>query len=131
MVEEPKEVFKRTSEKRAGLTQEQAVRARIHVHKVLSGGKRTRVPPRILRIKNWGLIGGEWTPFGNWQAHLGKVVQAGPRRPELLVARKGDHDWPWTLCVDEFKDWDDQPVMMWARKRPTPRNRLGRKRRSR
>jgi hypothetical protein len=89
------------------------------------------IAPRILCIKNWGHIGGEWTPFGNWQAHLAQVVQAGPRKPELLVARKGDHDWPWTLPVAEFNDWDDQPVMMWARKRPTPRKRLGRKRRSR
>jgi len=82
--------------------------------------------PRILCIKNWGHIGGEWTPFGNWQAHLGQVVQTGPRKPELLVAREGDHDWPWTLPVGSFKDWDaleEKPIIMWRRKNPASRKR--------
>jgi len=88
--------------------------------------------PRILCIKNWGHIGGEWTPFGNCWAHLAKVVRDGPSEPELLVARKGDHDWPWTRLVDEYDDWDhDHTVIMWAREKPTPRKGLGRKRRSR
>jgi hypothetical protein len=89
------------------------------------------IAPRILCIKNWGLIESEWTSFGTWQAHLGQVVQAGPHKPELLVARKGDHDWPWTRPVTEFTDWDDQPVIMWARKKPTSRNQQVRKRKSR
>jgi hypothetical protein len=71
--------------------------------------------PRILCIKNWGHIGGEWTPFGNWQAHLGKAVQAGRVTPELLVAREGDHDWPWPVQVERFEDWDDRPVVMWRK----------------
>jgi hypothetical protein len=78
---------------------------------------RNGIAPRILCIKHWGHIGGEWTRFGIWQEHLGRVVQAGPSEPELLVARKGDHDWPWTLPVAEFNDWDDKPVVMWARKK--------------
>src|ERR1035437_1305710 len=89
------------------------------------------IAPRILCIKNWGHIGGEWTPFGNWQANLAQVVQAGPRKPELLVARKGDHDWPWTPRVDEVKGWDNQPVMMWARKTPTSQKQQVQKRKRR
>ena len=92
---------------------------------------RKRKAPRILCIKGWDHNGGAWTPFGNWQAHLGKVVQVGPRKPNLLVARKGDHDWPWTLPVAEFNDWDDRPVMMWARKKSVSRSQQGRKRKSR
>ena len=84
-----------------------------------------RKAPRILCIKNWGHIGGEWTSFGNWQAHLAQVVRDGPRKPELLIAREGDHDWPWTLRVDEFTDWDvleERHTMMWRREKPASRN---------
>ena len=90
-----------------------------------------RKAPRILCIKNRGDNAFRWTPFGKWQAHLGQVVQAGPRKPELLVARKGDHDWPWTLPVAEFNDWDDRPVVMWARKKPKSREQQVRKLKSR
>jgi len=80
-----------------------------------------RKAPRILCIKtrcqNWD----GWTRFGDWQAHLAKAVQDGPRKPRWLVAREGKHDWPWTLLVDRFEDWDfradEPPVMMWARSR--------------
>src|ERR1035437_437287 len=75
--------------------------------------------PRILCIKNWGHIGGEWTPFGNWQAHLGNAVRAGRVTPELLVAREGDHDWPWPVQVERFEDWDDRPVVMWRKETTT------------
>lgn len=71
--------------------------------------------PRVLCIKNWGHIGGEWTPFGNWQAHLGTIVRTSRKKPEYLVAREEDHDWPWTVRVAEFRDWDDRPVIVWAR----------------
>jgi hypothetical protein len=71
--------------------------------------------PRILCIKNWGHIGGEWTPFGNWEAHLGKAVRARRVASELLVAREGDHDWPWPIQVERFEDWDDRPVVMWRK----------------
>jgi hypothetical protein len=75
--------------------------------------------PRILCIKNWGHIGGEWTPFGNWQAHLGNAVRASRVTPELLVAREGDHDWPWPVQVDRFEDWDDRAVVMWRKETTT------------
>jgi hypothetical protein len=90
-----------------------------------------RKAPRILCIKNRGDHGDRWTRFGDWQAHLAQVVQAGPRKPELLVARKGDHDWPWTLPVATFNDWENQPVMMWARKTPTSQNQQVQKRKRR
>ena len=76
--------------------------------------------PRTLCIKNWGHIGGEWTPFGNWQAHLANAVRAGRVAPELLVACEGDHDWPWPVQVERFEDWGDRPVVMWERKPATP-----------
>lgn len=87
--------------------------------------------PRILCIKNWGHNRDAWTPFGNSWAHLAKLVQDGRSGPEFLIARENDHDWPWTRFVDGFDDWDDQPVFMWARQQPTPRNKEGRKRRGR
>jgi hypothetical protein len=80
---------------------------------------RRGIAPRILCIKNWGHIGGEWTPFGNWQAHLGQTVRAGRVAPELLVARENDHDWPWTVQVDRFDDWDERPVLVLKRKSGT------------
>jgi hypothetical protein len=93
---------------------------------------RKGIAPRILCIKNWGQSDDEWwTPFGDCWAHLAKVVRDGPSAPELLVARQGDHDWPWTLPVAEFNDWDDQPVIMWAREKPTSRNQQVRKRKPR
>jgi hypothetical protein len=94
---------------------------------------RKRKAPRILCIKNRGDHGNRWTPFGNWQAHLGQVVQAGPRKPEWLVARQGDHDWPWTVPVAKSKDWDvfeEKPIMMWRRKKPASRNQQVAKRKS-
>lgn len=75
--------------------------------------------PRILCIKNWGHTGGEWTPFGNWKAHLGQTVRAGRVAPELLVAREGDHDWPWRVQVECVEDWDERPVWVWKRKSGT------------
>ena len=75
--------------------------------------------PRILCIKNWGHIGGEWTPFGNWQAHLGNAVRASRLTPELLVAREGDHDWPWPVQVERLEDWDDRAVVMWRKETTT------------
>ena len=80
--------------------------------------KRSAAPLRLC-IKNWGHIGGGWTPFGNWQAHLGKAVRAGRVAPELLVAREGDHDWPWTVQVERFEDWDDRPVVVWRKETMT------------
>ncbi|MCI0534815.1 MAG: hypothetical protein L0Z50_06280, partial [Verrucomicrobiales bacterium] len=71
--------------------------------------------PKILCIKNWGHIGGEWTPFGNWQAHLGQVVRDSRRYPEYLIACKGDHDWPYKTFVQDFPDWPEHHPQMWAR----------------
>jgi hypothetical protein len=78
--------------------------------------------PRILCLKNWGRHDDDesWTPFGEWQEHLGQVVRDSHSEPEFLVAREGDHDWPWTKRVDEFNDWGDRPVILWARQKPTP-----------
>jgi hypothetical protein len=82
------------------------------------------IAPRILCIKNWGRHDDNdndkkwWTPFGEWQAHLGQVVQDSHSEPEFLVARKGDHNWPWTVPVAEFNDWGEQQVVMWEREKP-------------
>ena len=81
---------------------------------------RNGTAPRILCLKNADHVGGEWTPFGNWQEPLGRVVEDGRSEPEFLVVPKGDqYDWPWTLRVNEF-DWDGQPVVMWAREGLSP-----------
>ena len=93
---------------------------------------RKGIAPRILCIKNWGRGDDTWwTPFGDCWAHLAKVVRDGPSEPEWLIARNGDHDWPWTLPVGRFKGWGDQPVMMWARKKPKSGKQQVRKRKSR
>jgi len=78
---------------------------------------RRNMAPRILCLKNWRRQNDEsWTRFGDWREHLGRIVQESHREPEFLVARKDDHDWPWTERKKEFKEWGQKPVFMWARK---------------
>jgi hypothetical protein len=91
------------------------------------------IAPRILCIKkNWGVdCDNGWTRFEDCWGHLAAVVRDSACEPEWLVTRENRHNWPWTQLVDRFVDWDDRPVIMWAREKPTPRKRLGRKRRSR
>jgi hypothetical protein len=66
--------------------------------------------PRILCIKNSGNAGGEWTHFGKWQGPLGRTVREGRIWPKLLLAREGDHDWPWG--GERFEDWEDRAVIL-------------------
>ena len=81
--------------------------------------RQTGAAPRVLCIKNWGHIGGEWTPFGNWQAHLGNAVRASRVTPELLVAARvtmiglGPSRW------ERLEDWDDRAVVMWRKESTT------------
>ncbi len=81
-----------------------------------------RIAPRILCIKkHLGLdCDNGWTHFEDWGGYLAAVVRDSACEPEWLVTRENGHNWPWTQVVDRFVDWDDRPVIMWGRQRPTP-----------
>lgn len=73
------------------------------------------VAPEILCLKTWQM--GGWTEFGDWEAHLGRVVCNCDQRPSYLVSN--GHRWPdYESLVEELPDWYPPPqgvVKVWAR----------------
>ena len=71
--------------------------------------------PRFLCIKCCGDgFGFNWTNYNDWSEPLGRAVLANLRdnrkAPDYLITDR-EHDWPWSVAVHQFVDWDDRPTL--------------------